>query len=355
MRTLQITEKPDYQGEGVYVGIDVHKKNWGICILTEHLEHKVFSQPPRPGALAKYLFKHFPNADYYSAYEAGFSGFWIDRELRSLGISNLVANPVDIPTTDKERKRKNDTRDARKIAKELRNGNLHGIYVPDPDILQDRLLLRTRQKLLSDIRRCKCRIKSQLNFLGTAIPEELDKPYWCKGFRSWLRTALSESSGNFLINLQLESLEEIERQKKRIEKQIVLLAKEKYKANVDLLRSIPGIGILAAMTLITELVDIGRFKTTDRFHAFLGLIPNVYASGDTEKVGRITQRNNAFLRPILIQSAWKAAKLDPSLSLAYTKLCKTMKPNRAIIRIAKKLSNRVRYVWKNQVKYEIYL
>lgn len=246
-------------------------------------------------------------------------------------------------------------RDARKIAKELRNGNLQGIYVPDPDILQDRLLLRTRQKLLSDIRRCKCRIKSQLSFLGTKIPDELDKPYWCKGFRSWLSTALPDGSGNFVINLQLETLEEIERQKKRIEKQIMLLAKEKYGTKVDLLRSIPGIGILAAMTLITELVDIGRFKTIDQFHAFLGLIPNVYASGDTEKVGQITKRNNAFLRPILIQSAWKAAKLDPSLGLAYTRLCKTMRPNRAIIRIAKKLSNRVRYVWKNQVKYEIYL
>ena len=51
------------------------------------------------------------------------------------------------PTNDKERKRKNDARDARKIAKELRNGNLQGIYVPDPDILQDRMLLRTRQKI----------------------------------------------------------------------------------------------------------------------------------------------------------------------------------------------------------------
>lgn len=166
METLQFTEKLNYTGESIYVGIDVHKKNWGVCILTEHLEHKVFSQPPRPEVLANYLYRHFPNADYHSAYEAGFCGFWIDQQLRALGISNLVVNPSDIPTTDKEKRRKNDRGDARKIAKELRNGNLEGIYVPDKDILQDRLLLRTRKKLLSDIKRCKNRIKSQLNFFG---------------------------------------------------------------------------------------------------------------------------------------------------------------------------------------------
>lgn len=266
-----------------------------------------------------------------------------------------MVNPADVPTTNKEKKQKNDKRDARKIARELRNRNLDGIYVPDKEILQDRLLLRTRQKLLSDINRCKCRIKSQLNFFGVKIPEELDKPYWSKGFRLWLRTALSKGSGNLLINVQLDELEEIEKQKKVLEKQIVSLAKGKYEVIVGLLRSIPGIGILAAMTLITELVDIKRFKTSDQFHSFLGLVPNVYASGDTEKVGHITKRHNAFLRPILIQAAWRAAKSDSSLTLAYTQLCKTMKPNKAIVRIAKKLSNRVRFVWKNQVKYEICL
>lgn len=75
MKTEQVTKKLDYQGESIYVGIDVHKKNWGVCILSEYLEHKVFSQPPRPEILVNYLHKHFPNADYYSAYEAGFSGF----------------------------------------------------------------------------------------------------------------------------------------------------------------------------------------------------------------------------------------------------------------------------------------
>lgn len=352
MKTLQFNENLDFTGQSIYVGIDVHKKNWGICILGELLEHKVFSQPPKPEVLVNYLYKYFPSADYYSAYEAGFSGFWIDRELKRYGIENLVVNPSDIPTTDKEKKQKSDKRDARKIAKELRSRNLKGIYVPNQDILEDRLLIRTRQKLLSDIKRCKCRIKSQLNFFGIVIPHQMDKPYWSKAFRNWLRTRLFEGSGQVLISTQLEELESIEYQKKQIEKQIVILAKKKYKSSIDLLRSIPGIGLLAGMTLITELVDIGRFKTADQMHSFLGLIPNVYASGGTEKVRGITKRHNTFLRPILIQAAWRSAKLDPAMMLAYNKLSKTMKSNKVIIRIAKKLSNRVRYVWKNQTPYQ---
>ncbi|MCK0192741.1 hypothetical protein [Arenibacter sp. F20364] len=205
MKTFQITKKLDYTGESIYVGIDVRKKNWGVCILTEHLEYKVFSQPPRPEVLANYLYRHFPNMDYHSAYEAGFCVFWIDRQLQSLGISNLVVTPSDIPTTDKEKKRKN--------AEELRNRNLERIYVPDKDILQDRLLLRTGKKLLSDIKRCKNRIKSQLNFFGVKIPEEWDRPYWSKGFKSWLRTALPEGTGDLLTHVQLAEMEEIEKQK----------------------------------------------------------------------------------------------------------------------------------------------
>ena len=352
MKTLQRNEKLDYQEQNLYIGFDVHKKDWRVCILGDYLEHKLFSQPPDPQVLVGYLHNHFPGANYYSAYEAGFSGFWICDSLNELGVKTIVVNPSDIPTTHKEKKQKTDKRDARKIARELRSGTLKGIYVGDNDILEDRLLLRSRRKLLADIKRIKCRIKSQLMFFGIAIPSELDKPYWSKKFRNWLRSDLFQGAAQFMMVSQLETLRTLEDQKKTIEKQIVILANEKYSILVRLLHSIPGIGLLAAMTLIVELMDMKRFKTTGQLHSFLGLIPNVYASGDHQRIGRITKRHNAYLRPMLIQCAWRAAKTDPSLMLDYNKLCKRMKPNKAIIRIAKKLTNRIRYVWIHQKQYQ---
>ena len=66
----------NFEGQNIYVGIDVHLKSWTVSILSGHLHHKTFVQPPSPEALSSYLHSHFPNGNYLSAYEAGFSGFW---------------------------------------------------------------------------------------------------------------------------------------------------------------------------------------------------------------------------------------------------------------------------------------
>src|SRR5680860_816653 len=86
----------DYSGQNIYVGIDVHLKNWRVTVLMENLFHKTFSQDPCPVVLNQYLSKNFPGAVYYSAYEAGFSGFWTHYRLKELGINSIVVNPADL-------------------------------------------------------------------------------------------------------------------------------------------------------------------------------------------------------------------------------------------------------------------
>ena len=120
----------DFTGQPIYIGMDVHKRNWSISIHTEHVEHKTFSQPPEVEKLVNYLHRTFPGATYHSVYEAGFSGFWIHDRLRAEGIQCMVVNPADVPTKDKERAGKADPVDCRKLARSLRNGDIKGIYVP---------------------------------------------------------------------------------------------------------------------------------------------------------------------------------------------------------------------------------
>ena len=105
------------------------------------------------------------------------------------------------------------------------------------------------------------------------------------------------------------------------------------------------------MTLLTEVGDIRRFGNRDQFNAFLGLIPNTYSSGEMERVGSITQRANRRLRAKLTECAWVAVRHDPALTLSFDKLAKRMKKNKAIIRIARKLSNRIRHVLINECEY----
>ena len=65
------TKVNDFSGMNIYAGIDVHKKSWSVTLLADEQEHKTFNQPPSADALYAYLNKHFPGAQYYSAYEAG--------------------------------------------------------------------------------------------------------------------------------------------------------------------------------------------------------------------------------------------------------------------------------------------
>jgi len=124
-----------------------------------------------------------------------------------------------------------------------------------------------------------------------------------------------------------------------------------YSKELELLCSIPGIGLVIAMTLLSEIGDFKRFKNLDRFCSFVGLIPSTNSSGEKESVGGITHRSNTPIRSVIIEAAWVASRIDPALALKYNELCKRMKPSEAIIRIAKKLLSRIRNVIINQTPY----
>lgn len=105
----------------LFIGIDVHKRQWSISIYTSTIHHRTFSQPPDPRALKSYIDKHFNDYQVICAYEACKFGFWIHNELTSYGYECLVVNPADIPTSNKETAEKTDPIDSRKIAKALRD------------------------------------------------------------------------------------------------------------------------------------------------------------------------------------------------------------------------------------------
>lgn len=354
MKTDQVKEKLDFTGESIYAGIDVHKKQWNVTIMSALKEHKTFVQPPDPTVLAHYLKDHFPNATYQSVYEAGFSGFWIDEMLKKEGIKNIVVNPADVPTTDKEKKQKRDQVDSRKLCKALRENNLTGIYVPTQEHLQDRNAVRQRKKLVGDIVRCKNRIKGLINYYGIKIPAEYNFSRWPKAFVTWLsQLQLTQPSGTLALQLWLKELQFIENLKKQLDRQLIQMARQKYDSQINLLRSIPGIGLIGALTIVTELGDMKRFKRFDDLCSYIGLVPNIYSSGETEHVGHLTKRKTQYLQPVLIQCAWKAVGKDPALLMAYHQWRKVMKANKAIVRVARKLLSRIRYVMINEKKYEL--
>jgi len=170
----------NFKGKNIYVGIDVHKRSWSIKILSDNANlRQEYFRDPSPEMLVRYLNIKYPQAKYKCAYEAGFCGFWIQEGLSSLGVETIVIHPADIPTTDKEKRFKDDKLDAIKIAKCLRAGQLTGIHVPSAQQRADRSFVRLRYKLASDIRKTMNRITGHLDFEGQVIidPKKADKPF----------------------------------------------------------------------------------------------------------------------------------------------------------------------------------
>lgn len=345
----------NFNGQNVYAGIDHHLKNWRVSIMLEHLEFKTFSQNPSAVELSRYLQKNFPGGTYYSAYEAGFCGFSVHRSLEENGIHNIIVNPADVPTTDKERKQKEDGRDSRKIARSLRSGELAGIYIPRKTTVEFRGLVRYRKTLVKEISRNKNRIKSHLYFYGISVPQDLDSAskYWSGRFTQWLRTIeLTTELGKIVLNDILDTAEFLRTKLLKINKELRNLYKQgEYSGKLQLLCSIPGIGLVTAVTFLSEIEDINRFKNLDSFCSYVGLIPTTRSSGEKENTGRITPRSNKPIRSAIIEASWMAVRIDPSLALSFNTLCERMKKNDAIVRIAKKLLNRIIYVMKNETEY----
>jgi transposase len=345
----------DFTGSTIYVGIDVHKKNWKVTVQTDEIVIKTFTQDPDVKHLSNYLKRNFPKAKYQCAYEAGFSGFWIQQQLQNENINCIVVNPADIPTTDKEKKQKTDKRDSRKIARSLKNGELEGIYIPDKVSLEERHLVRSRSMLVRDQTRNKNRIKSLLHFYGISYPEGLknSSQHWSKRFYSWLMEVdfTTEHGRNNMQSLVAYSLylRSILLDKTRAIRS--LSNTDKYLRKVKLLCSIPGVGLNSAMVFATEIQDIRRFKNIDQQCSYIGLIPNTHSSGEKENIGGITNRGNKYLKNVLIECAWMAIKNDPALLMTFKRLCRTMDSNKAIIRVARKLLSRIRYVLLNNKEY----
>jgi transposase len=349
----------DFSGQKIYVGIDVHRKHFTVSIQGEELFYKTFNQPPRAEILVDYLKRNYPGASYFAAYEAGFSGFWLHEELEKHGIKCIVVNACDIPTTDREKKQKRDPLDSRKISRGLKNGELQALYVPQKWNQEDRGLLRIRGKIVGDQTRCRNRIKAQLYFYGIEYPEQFlhSGTHWSQRFMAWLdQLKFGQESGTTTLKLLLKEATGLRELLLESNKSILKLSQqERYRDNVKILLSVPGVGRLTAMILLTELGDITRFIDLDHLCAYLGLMPNVYASGDKEIVGDITKRGNKHLRTSIIESSWVAVRNDPALSLKYHQLCGRMDGNKAIIRIARKLLNRIRYVLLNKEEYRFAL
>jgi transposase len=272
--------------------------------------------------------------------------------LTALGIGCIVVNAADVPSSDKDRKRKDDKRDARKLSMELSKGNLQGIYVPEIQMVHARSLVRQRHRLVQDQSRCTNRIKHLLMNQGLKTDDKQER--WSL---KYIKKLQQLDCGSETLKLTLRFLIEQYLQIRNIQKDITIsireLSKQEPFASVQkILQSIDGIGLISGMVIQTEIADINRFKKLDGLCDYAGFVPDIYSSNDKMTIRGISPRANEFLRETIIESSWMLIRKDPAMLMKYNEYKKRMNANKAIIRIGKHLLSRIRHLWKNGELYQ---
>ena len=214
------TNLQDFSEMTLFIGLDVHKKQWSVAIRTDEILLKRFTHTPDPEALVSGIRQAYPGASLSFVYEAGFCGFWVYRELVQCGASCMVVHVPDIPTQDKDRKRKSDNYDSAKLAQLLQSGLLTGVSVPDHDRECDRGLVRSRDQFKTDQTRTKNRIKSILNRFGIEVPYT----GWGKNMLAWLAELELHPSTRAEMDLHLAQLHSLNAAVKRLDAKIKELA-----------------------------------------------------------------------------------------------------------------------------------
>ncbi len=339
MPSTNLQTSADFEGQKFYIGLDVHKKSWSVTVRSLERQVSHFTQPPCADTLAKTLRKRFPGGIFYSAYEAGFCGTVAHEQLCKHGITNIIVNPSDVPSTDKQKKTKTDIHDSRLIAENLEKRSLRGIYVFTQEQQQLRSLYRLRESKVRETTRANNRLKGFLFYYSIQVPESISKKeFISQRVLTWLQNLeLSCVAGNLALQELIAELKHQRQQEYRVTKMLRQQVEATHAEDYKRLLTVPGIGSITAMAMLAETGDLSRFDNPNEFTSYLGLMPWDESSGETIKTKGIQPRCNRHLRPLLVEAAWAAIRRSPELHTYYSK--HAVKNNKhAIIKVARKLA-----------------
>jgi transposase len=336
-------------GEDLFVGIDLHKQRWHVTIRTRDVELFSASLPGTWESLNRVLAR-YPGHSLQAVYEAGYFGFRLHDRLVAHGISCVVTPPSLVPQEYGNRV-KTDRRDSRKLAHLLAKGLLKRVWVSSEEELYHRQVIRRRRQLVKDRVRTQSRIKAELRFYGIHLEEP--RGHWTQVYFESLRRFRFEN--RWMQESFNRLLEQYEFLSAQISKQTQLLQElsetPMYRERVEILLSIPGVGLISAMELLLELQDVSRFRRAEQLAAYVGLTPSQYSSADKVHMGRITGIGKNTLRSLLVEASWTLIRKDQAMREKYDRIKIRSGGKRAIVAIARNLLLRMRRMLLDKQAY----
>jgi transposase len=257
-----------------------------------------------------------PGVELHCAYEAGPCGFVIYRRLKKLSIDCVVVAPSLVPRKPGERIKTN-RRDAIKLARCHRAGELTAVYVPDARDEAIRDLCRARTDAVRDQRRSRQQLKALLLRLGYHYT---GKSSWNEAHLRYLRELeMTHPAQKVVLEEYLIAVSQAGERIARLTSQIELhVATWRMKPAVEALMAMRGMQLIAASVLLSELGDLSRFDHPRQLMAYLGLVSREESSGDSQRRGAITKCGNTHARWFLIECAQHYA-LPPKVSKELSK------------------------------------
>jgi transposase len=252
-------------------------------------------------------------ASVYFVYEASGQGFGLYDELTASGIRCFVVPPTHVARSSKDKKTKTDPKDAKRLLELLRGHVLAGndmpqVWVPDRQTRDDREVVRARGDVADKIGGVKRQIRTLLKRTGIAQPEGLGVS-WTKRYRAWLAWLCEACNGQPFgvrtgLGTLVRQLTALESERSTLDEAVKRVSQgPRYAKPVEALCRKRGVGLLTAMTFLTEMGDLSRFHNRRQVGAFLGLVPSSNESGDAgDRKGHITRQGPSRVRKALCQA-----------------------------------------------------
>ena len=318
-------------GNYIIVGCDLHEKNMHLTVAKNKDKPQPFcfsNDAWGRGRMVRRLKKMAGrDAQVQFAYEASGLGFGLYDELTQKGITSHVLAPSKIKRSPKDRQTKNDKNDAHNIFQVLRGhllagNNLPTVWVPDTELRDDRLVVRRRLDLAHKLTTAKTQVQCLLKQNSLRKPREF-KSTWTKVYRRWLQAVIGSQTIGFGARTALASylreITHLEEEIKTLDKHIEALAETaRWAEPARALIAIPGVGMLTAMVVLTEIGDFTRFSNRRQIAAYIGVVPSSHESGQaSDRKGHITHRGPARIRGVLCQAVWAAVRTHPATKRRY--------------------------------------
>jgi transposase len=289
------------------VGLDVHADTIAVAVAESGGEVRSLGQiANRPESIRKLMKKLGPADSVRACYEAGPTGYVIYWQLTALGVRCDVVAPTLVPVKAGDRV-KTDRRDAEKLARSYRAGDLTAVWVPDAAHEALRDLVRAREAAKKDQLRARHRLGKFLLRHGRRPPTGMTS--WTQRYLAWIKTAVHFEQPAQEATL-LDYLHEVEHVAGRIaglERAIdeaVRTVPARMRAVIDALQALRGIALVSAVTIVAEVGELSRFTRAPQLMGYAGLGTREDSSGSRTRRGGITKTGNAHLRRIVIEAAW---------------------------------------------------